>query len=58
MVPRRFAQWALKELPITIFGDGSQSRCFGHVDDIVCGFMSHYDNPDAIGQAFNSVNAE
>jgi UDP-glucose 4-epimerase len=58
MVVPRFAQQALKGLPITIFGDGSQSRCFGHVDDIIRGIMGLYDNPDAIGQVFNIGNNE
>jgi UDP-glucose 4-epimerase len=58
VVAPRFAQQSLKGLPVTIFGDGSQSRCFGHVDDIVRGGMGLYDNPDAIAQVFNIVNAE
>jgi len=58
VVAPRFAQQSLKGLPVTIFGDGSQSRCFGHVDDIVRGFMGLYDNPDAIGQVFNIGNDE
>lgn len=35
MVLPRFVEWALAGRPIEIYGDGRQSRCFGHVSDIV-----------------------
>ena len=35
MVVPRFVQFALKNEPITIYGNGEQTRCFGHVLDAV-----------------------
>jgi len=35
MVVPRFVQFALKDEPITIYGNGEQTRCFGHVLDAV-----------------------
>ncbi len=35
MVIPRFVEQALLDQPITVYGDGSQSRCFGYVGDVV-----------------------
>jgi UDP-glucose 4-epimerase len=53
MVIPRFIAQALANEPITVFGDGTQTRCFGHVTDIVDGIIRLLDHPDAVGQAFN-----
>ncbi len=53
MVIPRFVQQALANDPITVFGDGTQTRCFGHVTDIVDGVLRLLDHPDAIGDVFN-----
>lgn len=36
-----------------MFGDGTQTRCFGHVNDIVDGIVRLLDHPDAVGDVFN-----
>ncbi len=53
MVIPRFIQQALANAPITVFGDGNQTRCFGHVLDVVDGLLRLLDHPDAIGEVFN-----
>jgi UDP-glucose 4-epimerase len=53
MVIPRFVQQALKDEPLTVFGDGTQTRCFGHVTDIVDGIIRLLDHPGAIGEVFN-----
>ena len=35
MVVPRFVQQALNGKPLTVYGDGSQQRCFGYVGDVV-----------------------
>jgi len=41
---RKFAERIITGLPITIFGDGSQSRDFTYIDDIVTGILASLDN--------------
>ena len=53
MVLPTFIRQALAGEPITVFGDGSQTRCFAHVTDIVRAVVALMDVPDAIGQIFN-----
>jgi len=53
MVVPRFVDQALKGQPITVYGDGTQRRCFGHVYDIVAGLLALVDNRQAEGQVFN-----
>jgi UDP-glucose 4-epimerase len=53
MVVPRFVEQALKGQPITVYGDGTQKRCFGHVYDIVAGLLSLIDTREAEGQVFN-----
>jgi len=43
----------LRGEPITIFGDGTQSRDFIYIDDIVNAWVSALENPDAYGRVFN-----
>jgi UDP-glucose 4-epimerase len=53
MVLPRFVQWALKNEPLCVYGDGKQSRCFCHVSDAIgalTGLMLH---PESSGEVFN-----
>ena len=58
MVVPRFVKAALDNEPITVHGDGSQSRCFGHVADIVDGLVKTLENPKCFGEVINLGNAE
>lgn len=58
MVLPRFVQAALAGQPITVYGDGQQSRCFGNVSDVVKAISSLSESPTAIGQLFNIGSQE
>jgi UDP-glucose 4-epimerase len=58
MVLPRFVQQALSGEPLTVFGNGEQSRCFTHVDDIVKGLVQCASCNAAVGQVFNLGNNE
>jgi UDP-glucose 4-epimerase len=49
---------ALAGHPITVFGDGTQSRSFTHVVDVVDALLKLVDEPKAIGQVVNIGNTE
>jgi UDP-glucose 4-epimerase len=53
MVVPTFIKQALTGRPITIHGDGCQSRCFADVSDVVGALLALMDNPSAIGEVFN-----
>src|SRR3954471_232907 len=53
MVVPTFVRQALARQPITVYGDGSQTRCFAHVYDTVRGILALMDTPDSIGGVFN-----
>lgn len=53
MVIPRLIEKALKNEPLTVYGDGSQIRCFTFVDDVVKALIDLMGNPDAIGEIFN-----
>jgi nucleoside-diphosphate-sugar epimerase len=53
MVVPTFVQQALRGEPITVFGDGKQSRCFMHVSDTVGVLIQLAQHPDAVGEIFN-----
>ena len=53
MVIPTFVKQALAGRPITVYGDGKQSRCFGYVGDVVGALVKLMEHPDAIGQVFN-----
>jgi UDP-glucose 4-epimerase len=53
MVVPRFIQSALKNEAITIYGDGSQSRVFCHVEDAVRAVITLSETDSAIGDYFN-----
>jgi UDP-glucose 4-epimerase len=56
MVIPNFVRQALAGEPITVFGDGTQSRSFTHVKDVVGALLKLINEPDAIGQVFNIGN--
>jgi UDP-glucose 4-epimerase len=53
MVIPTFVKQALSGRPITVYGDGNQSRCFGYVGDVVEALVKLMDHPEAVGQVFN-----
>jgi len=53
MVLPRFVRQALSNKPITIFGDGEQTRSFTYVDDVIVGITSLMAESAAIGEIFN-----
>ena len=53
MVVPRFVGQALRNQPITIFGNGTQTRCFCHVSDVVGGLVALSEHPEAFGNVFN-----
>ena len=53
MVLPRFVQSALKNEPISIYGDGTQSRVFCHVQDAVKAILTLAATDSAIGQVYN-----
>ena len=58
MVVPKFVGQALRNQPITVFGDGTQTRCFCHVSDVVGGLVSLADHPEAFGKVFNLGGSE
>ena len=53
MVIPNFVRQALAGQPITVFGDGTQRRCFTDVSDVVGGLLGLIDHRDAAGEVFN-----
>ena len=53
MVLPTFVKQALSNQPISVFGDGSQSRSFTYVADVVEALVKLLGEPQAIGQVFN-----
>jgi UDP-glucose 4-epimerase len=53
MVIPRFVSQALADRPITIYGDGTQSRCFTHVSDTIRAIIGLMDSESALGEVFN-----
>jgi UDP-glucose 4-epimerase len=58
MVIPNFVRQALAGEPITVFGDGTQSRSFTHVSDVVDALLKLVAEPQAIGQVINVGNTE
>ncbi len=58
MVIPRFVGQALRNEPITVFGDGNQTRCFCHVRDVVEGLVPLSEHPEAFGKVFNLGGGE
>jgi UDP-glucose 4-epimerase len=58
MVIPNFVQKALINKPITVFGDGLQSRSFTHIDDVTDALIRLMAEPKAVGEVFNIGNPE
>ncbi len=58
MVVPNFVRQALANEPITVFGDGTQSRSFTYVGDVVRAMVALINEPRAIGQVFNIGNGK
>jgi UDP-glucose 4-epimerase len=58
MVIPRLIRQALAGQPLTVFGDGRQTRCFCHVADVVRALLMLLDHPDAVGQVYNVGSTE
>ena len=56
MVVPRFVKAALSNEPITIYGDGNQTRCFAHVYDVVDAVMAIAFTDNTIGKVVNIGN--
>jgi UDP-glucose 4-epimerase len=56
MVIPRFVSMALKNEPITIYGNGEQTRCFGHVYDVIDAVVSVAFSDKTIGKVINIGN--
>ncbi len=58
MVVPTFVQQALAGEPLTVFGDGTQTRCFTDVSDVVSALVSLPRESGAVGGVFNVGNTE
>ena len=58
MVLPRFVAQALRGEPLTVYGDGSQSRSFTYVDDAVEALIRLVEEPGAEGEVFNVAGHE
>jgi UDP-glucose 4-epimerase len=58
MVVPRFARQAIDGSPITVYGDGGQSRCFTDVEDAVRATIALSTSDAAVGQVFNVGSAQ
>jgi len=53
MVIPTFVKQALAGRPITVYGTGEQTRCFGYVKDVVGALVALMDRSEAVGEVFN-----
>jgi len=53
MVVPRFVRSALLEQPLTVYGDGTQTRCFTYIGDIINALIALSENEKAVGDVFN-----
>jgi UDP-glucose 4-epimerase len=58
MVIPNFVRQAIAGEPVTVFGDGTQSRSFTHVADVVRALITLITEPRAVGQVINIGNTE
>ncbi|MBZ0267574.1 GDP-mannose 4,6-dehydratase, partial [bacterium] len=58
MVIPRFVEQAIQHQPLTVYGDGTQTRCFGSVFDVVDGVTALLDCHEAVGEIFNIGSGE
>ena len=56
MVIPNFVKQALLGHPITVYGDGTQTRCFTFIDDAVGQLIALSQEPNAVGEVFNIGN--
>ena len=56
MVVPRFVRQAMDGQPLTVYGDGTQMRCFTNVHDVVASIMALVETPAAIGEVVNVGN--
>ena len=56
MVIPNFVQQAIDGQPITVFGDGLQTRSFAYVGDVVRALVGLMTEPTAVGEVFNVGN--
>src|SRR5919109_2437358 len=56
MVLPNFVKQALLGHPLTVFGDGTQSRCFTYITDVVDALVKLVHHPEAVGEVFNVGN--
>lgn len=53
MVIPTLVKQAMAGRPLTVYGDGKQTRCFGYVGDVVSALVDLMDHEGAVGQVFN-----
>jgi UDP-glucose 4-epimerase len=58
MVIPRFVSQALRNEPITVYGDGTQSRCFCDASDVVLALVGLAQHPEAVGKVYNIGSSE
>jgi UDP-glucose 4-epimerase len=58
MVIPTFVKQALAGRPITVYGNGKQTRCFGYVGDVVGALIKLMDTSESVGQVFNIGSSE
>jgi len=58
MVLPRFVDQALANQPLTVYGDGTQQRCFCHVSDVVTALGDLMDHEEAYGEVVNIGSQE
>jgi len=58
MVIPTFVRQALTDAPITVYGDGLQSRSFTYVGDVVSALIKLAEEPRAVGEVFNIGNSD
>lgn len=58
MVIPTFVRQALAGRPITVYGNGKQTRCFGYVGDVVGALIKLMDRSDSVGQVYNIGSSE
>lgn len=58
MVLPRFVRAAIRDVPLRVYGDGMQTRCFCYVGDTVRALIDLLEHPAAVGQIFNIGNPQ
>lgn len=58
MVVPRFVQQAIQGEPISVYGDGNQTRCFLHIHDAVSAILALLTSPQTVGDIYNVGSQE